>query len=49
VATAGAEKLAVMISTAFFTERRRRADFKAFDRLMRRKRGEAPQPHDRIR
>jgi HicB family len=42
VATAVAEKLAVMNTAAFFAERRERADFAAFDRLMRRKRGEAP-------
>ncbi len=49
VATAVAEKLAVMNSEAFFAERRKRADFKAFDRIMNRKRGEAPEPEDRIR
>jgi len=49
VATAVAEKLAVMNSEAFFAERRARADFHAFDRLMRRKRGEVPQPDDKIR
>lgn len=46
VATAVAEKLAVMNTAAFFAERRERADFSAFDRIMRRKRGEAPQPDD---
>ncbi|PYX80277.1 MAG: toxin-antitoxin system HicB family antitoxin [Acidobacteria bacterium] len=48
VATAVAEKLAAMNTAAFFAERRERADFAAFDRLMRRKRGEAPQPEDTI-
>ena len=48
VATAVAEKLAAMNTAAFFTERRERADFVAFDRLMRRKRGEGPQPEDTI-
>ncbi|HTV80616.1 MAG TPA: hypothetical protein VMF03_20360 [Steroidobacteraceae bacterium] len=48
VATAVAEKLAVMNSAAFFAERRDRADFTAFDRIMRRKRGETPGPDDRI-
>ena len=48
VATAVAEKLAVMNSAAFFSERRNRADFKAFDRLMRRKGGESPAPDDTI-
>lgn len=46
VATAVAEKLAAMNTAAFFAERRERADFRAFDRLMRRKRGEAPQSGD---
>jgi hypothetical protein len=49
VATAVAEKLAVMNSAAFFSERRARANLPAFDRLMRRKRGEAPQSEDKIR
>ena len=48
VATAVAEKLAVMNSAAFFAERRNRADFKAFDRLMRRKGGEPPTSDDTI-
>jgi post-segregation antitoxin (ccd killing protein) len=48
VATAVAEKLAVMNTAAFFAERRERADFAAFDRLMRRKRGESPRPEDKI-
>jgi hypothetical protein len=32
----------------FFAERRGRADFAAFDRLMRRKGGEPPQADDEI-
>jgi len=48
VATAVAEKLAVMNTAVFFAERRNRADFVAFDRLMRRKRGEAPRREDTI-
>jgi hypothetical protein len=48
VATAVAEKLAAMNTAAFFAERRERPDFAAFDRLMRRKRGEVPQPEDTI-
>ena len=48
VATAVAEKLAVMNSATFFAERRNRADFKAFDRIMRRKGGEPPAPDDTI-
>jgi len=48
VATAVAEKLAAMNTAEFFAERRTRADFKAFDRLMRRKGGEAPSGEDKI-
>jgi post-segregation antitoxin (ccd killing protein) len=48
VATAVAEKLAAMGTAEFFAERRARADFKAFDRLMRRKGGEPPGPDDTI-
>jgi hypothetical protein len=48
VATAVAEKLAAMNTAAFFAERRNRADFKAFDRLMRRKGGEPPAPDDTV-
>jgi hypothetical protein len=49
VATAVAEKLAAMDTATFFSERRNRANFAAFDRLMRRKGGEAPQPADKIK
>jgi hypothetical protein len=48
VASAVAEKLAAMSTAAFFAERRNRADFRAFDRLMRRKGGEAPRPGDTV-
>ena len=48
VATAVAEKLAAMNTAAFFAERRNRADFDAFDRIMRRQGGEAPRPDDLI-
>jgi hypothetical protein len=48
VATAVSEKQAAMNTAAFFAERRERADFSAFDRLMRRKGGEAPRPEDKI-
>src|SRR6185503_18206936 len=40
VATAVAEKLAAMNTATYFAERRARADFAAFDKLMRRKGGE---------
>lgn len=48
VATAVAEKLAVMRTAAYFAERRERADFTAFDRLMAREGGEAPSAEDTI-
>lgn len=48
VATAVAEKLAAMNTAAFFAERRGRADFDAFDRLMQRQGGEPPRPEDLI-
>jgi hypothetical protein len=46
VATAVAEKLAVMNTAAFFAERRGRADLAAFRRIMKRKGGEPPRPGD---
>lgn len=49
VATAVAEKLAAMNTAEFFAERRNRADFAAFDRLMKRKGGELPSAGDKIR
>ena len=48
VATAVAEKLAAMNTAAFFAERRGRADFAAFDKIMKRKGGEWPKPEDVI-
>jgi uncharacterized protein (DUF1778 family) len=48
VVTAVAEKLAAMRTGEFFAERRARADFSAFDRLMQRKGGEPPAPDDTI-
>jgi hypothetical protein len=43
-----AEKLAVMDTAAFFAARRERADFEAFDRIMRREGGVPPGPDDQI-
>ena len=48
IATAVAEKLSAMRMAKFFAERRGRADFAAFDRLMRRQGGEPPGPDDTI-
>ncbi len=46
VATAVAEKLAVMNTAAFFAERKGRADLEAFKRMLTRKGGEAPREGD---
>lgn len=48
VATAVAEKLSAMQTAQFFTTRRARADFKAFDKLMKRRRGQPPRPGDEL-
>ena len=46
VATAVAEKLAVMTTATFFAERKNRADLKAFKRLLNRRGGEPPREGD---
>ena len=46
VATAVAEKLAVMNTAAFFAERKGRADLDAFRRILRRKGGVPPREGD---
>jgi hypothetical protein len=48
-ATAVAEKLAVMHTAEFFAERRNRANFAAFDRILRRKKGEPPRTGDEVK
>ena len=48
IATAVAEKLSAMRTAEFFTERRARADFAAFDQLMKRQGGEPPRDNDKI-
>ncbi|MGR4864568.1 YlcI/YnfO family protein [Caulobacter sp. LARHSG274] len=48
VATAVAEKLAVMNTAAFFAERRSKADFAAFDQILSRADGAAPEDDDRL-
>ncbi len=48
VATAVAEKLAVMRTVEFFQARRNRADFAAFDRIMNRSGGEPPREGDEV-
>lgn len=48
VATAVAENRAATNPATPFAERRARADFVAFDRLLRRKGGKSPAPHDTV-
>lgn len=48
VATAVAEKLSALQTAEFFAERRARADFKAFDKLMKRRGGRPPRAGDEI-
>jgi hypothetical protein len=48
VATAVAEKVSALQTAKFFADRRARADFKAFDRIMKRRRGSAPRDGDEI-
>lgn len=48
IATAVAEKLAVMNAAEFFAAREARADFKAFRRIMRRKGGQLPRAGDEL-
>ncbi len=46
VATAVAEKVAALRTASYFAERRGRADWEAFDRLMHRRSGEPPRSGD---
>ncbi len=48
VATAVAEKVATLRTATYFAERRARADWAAFDRLLARGGGEPPQPGDEL-
>jgi hypothetical protein len=48
VATAVAEKVAALRTASYFAERRGRADWDAFDRLMTRQGGEPPRPGDEM-
>ncbi|HJS84958.1 MAG TPA: toxin-antitoxin system HicB family antitoxin [Acetobacteraceae bacterium] len=48
VATAVAEKVAALRTADYFTSRRGRADWAAFDRLMSREGGEPPRPGDEL-
>lgn len=42
VATAVAEKVSALQTARFFTDRKAQANFKAFDKIMRRRGGKAP-------
>jgi hypothetical protein len=46
VATAVAEKVSALETARFFQERKARADFKAFDRIMKRRGGKPPRAGD---
>jgi hypothetical protein len=48
VATAVAEKLSALQTAEFFADRKKRADFKAFDKLMKRSGGSPPRAGDEI-
>jgi len=48
VATAVAEKLSALQTAEFFADRKSRADFKAFDKLMKRRGGKPPRAGDEM-
>jgi hypothetical protein len=48
VATAVAEKVSALRTAAYFADRQARADFKAFDRIMRRRGGSKPREGDEM-
>ncbi len=48
VATAVAAKVAAMETASFFQDRRNRADYEAFDRIMSRAGGETPRDGDEV-
>jgi hypothetical protein len=48
IAIAVAEKLSALDTQTFFEERRQKADFAAFDRIMSRSTGEPPRPGDEM-
>jgi len=48
VATAVAEKLSALQTAEFFTDRKSRADFKAFDKIMKRRGGKLPRTGDEM-
>jgi len=48
IAMAVAEKVSALETARFFTDRRALADFKAFDKIMRRKGGKPPREGDEM-
>ncbi len=48
VATAVAEKVSALETARFFQDRKARADFKAFDRIMKRRSGKPPRAGDEM-
>jgi hypothetical protein len=48
VAVAVAEKVSALATARFFEDRKARADFKAFDKIMRRRGGERPREGDEV-
>jgi hypothetical protein len=48
VATAVAEKVSALQTARFFEDRKAHADFKAFDKIMKRRRGKLPREGDEI-
>lgn len=48
VATAVAEKVSAMQTATFFSDRKARADFKTFDKIMRRRGGNKPREGDEV-
>jgi hypothetical protein len=49
VATAVAEKVTALQTARFFADRKARADYAAFDKMMRRRGGKAPREGDEMR
>lgn len=48
VATAVAEKVSALQTARFFADRKARADFEAFDKIMRRRGGKVPREDDEM-
>jgi hypothetical protein len=48
VATAVAEKVSALETARFFQDRKDRADFRAFDRILKRRGGERSRPGDEL-